>query len=175
MFTAPKTKESAAGVGLSARVVAAFERQRSRQAVARAEWAEWAEVATRTTIWCSLGSMGHRCGRTGYWTAPRNSQSSPGCRGCCGTSPAPGRDVDAHRRSAAGAGVEGAAACHVGDHRGSLRAPHGGGGAGRCGLAGNRSGCRRRGARGRACHARRGFIPLRVGTTQGAARRPFGP
>jgi integrase len=40
MFTAPKTKGSAAGVGLSARVVAAFERQRSRQALARAEWAE---------------------------------------------------------------------------------------------------------------------------------------
>ena len=33
-------KGSAAGVGLSARVVAAFERQRSRQTVARAEWAE---------------------------------------------------------------------------------------------------------------------------------------
>jgi len=41
MFTAPKTKGPRPGVGLSARVVAAFERQRSRQAVARAEWAEW--------------------------------------------------------------------------------------------------------------------------------------
>ena len=40
MFTAPKTKGSAAGVGLSARVVAAFERQRSRQILERAEWAE---------------------------------------------------------------------------------------------------------------------------------------
>jgi integrase len=40
MFTAPKTKGSAAGVGLSTRVVAAFERQAVRQAVGRAEWAE---------------------------------------------------------------------------------------------------------------------------------------
>ena len=40
MFTAPKTKGSAAGVGLSARVVAASERQRSRQAGGHAEWAE---------------------------------------------------------------------------------------------------------------------------------------
>lgn len=40
MFTAPKTKGSAAGVGLSARVVAALRRQLARQAVERAEWAE---------------------------------------------------------------------------------------------------------------------------------------
>jgi integrase len=40
MFTAPKTKGSAVGVGLSARVVAAFERQRTRQAAERTEWAE---------------------------------------------------------------------------------------------------------------------------------------
>ncbi len=40
MFTAPKTRGSAAGVGLSARVVAAFEQQRSRQAVERAEFYE---------------------------------------------------------------------------------------------------------------------------------------
>jgi integrase len=38
MFTAPKTKGSAAGVGLSPRVVAAFKRQAARQAVERAEW-----------------------------------------------------------------------------------------------------------------------------------------
>jgi integrase len=40
MFTAPKTKGSAAGVGLSARVVAAFKRQSGRQAIERAEWGE---------------------------------------------------------------------------------------------------------------------------------------
>ncbi len=40
MFTAPKTKGSAAGVGLSARVVGALKRQAARQAVERAEWAE---------------------------------------------------------------------------------------------------------------------------------------
>jgi integrase len=40
MFTAPKTKGSSAGVGLSARVVAALERQRSRQILDRAAWAE---------------------------------------------------------------------------------------------------------------------------------------
>jgi integrase len=40
MFTAPKTKGSAAGVGLSTRVVAAFQRQATHQAVERAEWAE---------------------------------------------------------------------------------------------------------------------------------------
>ncbi|MGQ0776791.1 MAG: site-specific integrase [Pseudonocardiales bacterium] len=40
MFTAPKTKGSAAGVGLSGRVVAALKRQAARQAVERAEWAE---------------------------------------------------------------------------------------------------------------------------------------
>jgi len=40
MFTAPKTKGSAAGVGLSKRVVAAFQQQATRQAVERAEWAE---------------------------------------------------------------------------------------------------------------------------------------
>lgn len=40
VFTAPKTKGSSAGVGLSGRVVAAFERQRARQAVERAEWGE---------------------------------------------------------------------------------------------------------------------------------------
>lgn len=40
MFTAPKTKGSSAGVGLSSRVVAAFDRQRQRQAGERATWAE---------------------------------------------------------------------------------------------------------------------------------------
>jgi integrase len=40
MFTAPKTKGSAAGVGLSGRVVAALKRQAARQAVERAEWAD---------------------------------------------------------------------------------------------------------------------------------------
>jgi len=40
MFTAPKTKGSAAGVGLSARVVDALKRQSARQAVERVEWAE---------------------------------------------------------------------------------------------------------------------------------------
>ena len=40
VFTAPKTKGSSAGVGLSARVVAAFERQRRRQDAGRAEWGE---------------------------------------------------------------------------------------------------------------------------------------
>lgn len=40
VFTAPKTKGSAAGVGLSTRVVAALKRQAARQAVERAEWAE---------------------------------------------------------------------------------------------------------------------------------------
>jgi len=40
MFTAPKTKGSAAGVGLSSRVVAALKRQSARQAVERAEWGE---------------------------------------------------------------------------------------------------------------------------------------
>lgn len=40
MFTAPKTMGSAAGVGLSARVVAAFKRQAERQAVERAEWTD---------------------------------------------------------------------------------------------------------------------------------------
>ena len=40
VFTAPKTKGSSAGVGLSARVVAAFERQRRRQDAERAEWGE---------------------------------------------------------------------------------------------------------------------------------------
>ena len=40
VFTAPKTKGSSAGVGLSARVVAAFERQRERQDAERAEWGQ---------------------------------------------------------------------------------------------------------------------------------------
>ncbi len=40
MFTAPKTKGSAAGVGLSLRVVAALKRQSARQAVERAAWDE---------------------------------------------------------------------------------------------------------------------------------------
>ncbi len=40
MFTAPKTKGSAAVVGLSRRVVAALARQRARQDLDRAEWAE---------------------------------------------------------------------------------------------------------------------------------------
>lgn len=40
LFTAPKTSGSAAGVGLSARVVAAFERQRERQALERLEWVD---------------------------------------------------------------------------------------------------------------------------------------
>jgi hypothetical protein len=39
MFTDPKMEGSAAGVGLSTRVVAAFK----RQATERTEWAEWAE------------------------------------------------------------------------------------------------------------------------------------
>ena len=39
MFTAPKTKGSAAGIGLSTRVVAALQRQAARQAIERAEWA----------------------------------------------------------------------------------------------------------------------------------------
>jgi integrase len=51
MFTAPKTKGSAAGVGLSARVVAAFERQRSRQAGGRAEWAECYEDHDLVFAW----------------------------------------------------------------------------------------------------------------------------
>ncbi|MFN2494846.1 MAG: tyrosine-type recombinase/integrase [Pseudonocardiaceae bacterium] len=38
VFTAPKTKGSAAGVGLSKRVVAALERQRTRQNAERREW-----------------------------------------------------------------------------------------------------------------------------------------
>jgi hypothetical protein len=38
-FTARKAKGSAAGVGLSARMVAAFEQQRRRQAIERTEWA----------------------------------------------------------------------------------------------------------------------------------------
>lgn len=40
MFTAPKTKGSAAVVGLSRRVVAALARQRARQDLDRADWAE---------------------------------------------------------------------------------------------------------------------------------------
>jgi hypothetical protein len=40
MFTVPKTKGSAAGIELSTRVVAAFERQAARQAVERTEWAD---------------------------------------------------------------------------------------------------------------------------------------
>jgi integrase len=40
MFTAPKTKGSAAGVGLSSRVVDALKRQSARQAIERAEWGE---------------------------------------------------------------------------------------------------------------------------------------
>lgn len=40
VFTAPKTRGSSAGVGLSARVVAAIERQRERQAAERAEWGD---------------------------------------------------------------------------------------------------------------------------------------
>ncbi len=40
MFTAPKTKGSAAGVGLSARVVAALTRRRARQDAERAAWGE---------------------------------------------------------------------------------------------------------------------------------------
>lgn len=40
VFTAPKTDASAAGVGLSSRVVAALERQRARQDLERAEWGE---------------------------------------------------------------------------------------------------------------------------------------
>lgn len=39
-FTTPKTKGSAAGVGLSARVCAALQRQSARQAVERAEWGD---------------------------------------------------------------------------------------------------------------------------------------
>jgi integrase len=38
MFTAPKTKGSAAGVGLAPRVVDALKRQSARQAIERAEW-----------------------------------------------------------------------------------------------------------------------------------------
>ncbi|MFN2495395.1 MAG: site-specific integrase [Pseudonocardiaceae bacterium] len=38
VFTAPKTKGGSAGVGMSARVVAAFGRQRQRQDVERTEW-----------------------------------------------------------------------------------------------------------------------------------------
>ncbi|MGH4009778.1 MAG: site-specific integrase [Pseudonocardiaceae bacterium] len=40
MFTAPKTRGSVAGVGLSSRVVAALKRQSARQVVERAEWDE---------------------------------------------------------------------------------------------------------------------------------------
>jgi integrase len=40
MFTAPKTKGSAAGVGLSTRVIAAFQRQAARQAIERTKWGE---------------------------------------------------------------------------------------------------------------------------------------
>lgn len=40
VFTAPKTRGSSAGVGLSARVVAAFERQRRRQDADQVEWGE---------------------------------------------------------------------------------------------------------------------------------------
>src|SRR4051794_23253994 len=40
LFTAPKTPGSSAGVGLSPRVIAAFQRQRERQALDRARWAE---------------------------------------------------------------------------------------------------------------------------------------
>lgn len=40
VFTAPKTRGSSAGVGLSARVVAAFGRQAERQAADRAEWGD---------------------------------------------------------------------------------------------------------------------------------------
>lgn len=40
IFTTPKTKGSAAGVGLSSRVVAALERQRARQDAEHSEWGE---------------------------------------------------------------------------------------------------------------------------------------
>jgi integrase len=40
VFTAPKTRGSAAGVGLSSRVVAALEAQRARQDAERTEWGE---------------------------------------------------------------------------------------------------------------------------------------
>lgn len=40
VFTTPKTRGSAAGVGLSRRVVAALERQQARQNAERAEWGE---------------------------------------------------------------------------------------------------------------------------------------
>ena len=40
VFTTPKTKGSAAGVGLSKRVVAALERQRARQDAERADWGD---------------------------------------------------------------------------------------------------------------------------------------
>jgi integrase len=44
VFGEPKTKGSAAGVGLSTRVVAALRRQQAAQAVNRAEWAEAYEL-----------------------------------------------------------------------------------------------------------------------------------
>lgn len=81
MFTAPKTKGSAAGVGLSARVVDALKRQSARQAVERAEWHETYEdddlVFARENgsplrpERCSIGST----------SSPRR----PGCRGCVST------------------------------------------------------------------------------------------
>jgi hypothetical protein len=75
------------------------------------------------------GQRGTVAAGLGAGPLPRAHRAGRAAAGAAARSPPPGRDVDAHRRSAAGAGVQGAAACHVGDHRGSLRAPHGGGGA----------------------------------------------
>jgi hypothetical protein len=53
MFTAPKTRGSSAGVGLSARVVAALQRQQQRQDAERAKWGEAYEDAawSRRSRW----------------------------------------------------------------------------------------------------------------------------
>ena len=151
MFTAPKTKGSAAGVGLSARVVDALKRQSARQAVERAEWAEAyedgdlafaRENGTPLRPEFVLGPV--PCPHRGRRAPPRAAARPP----------APGGHADARRWRAAAPGVQDAAALADRDHGGPVRAPDTGDRAGCRGLPRGCPGRRRRRTRERARRAR---------------------
>jgi integrase len=89
IFTTPKTKGSAAGVGLSSRVVAALQRQRARQDGDRAHWGE--AYADQDLV--SRGRTAPRSARSTSRSASSSWPRKPDCPGCgcttSGTSPRP--------------------------------------------------------------------------------------
>ena len=151
MFTAPKTKGSAAGVGLSSRVVDALKRQSARQAIERAEWGEAYQDdglvfarengAPLRPDW--VLNRFHDLTKTAELPRVRLHDLRHLAATLMITAGVPLPLVSKTLRHATS-----------GDHRGPLRAPHGGGGTGRRGLPRGRPGRRRSRAGERARGAR---------------------